>query len=210
MTKEIETIFEELKNEVIWLSIRREVFNQLGKNEKRIELLNRTGSTVFYILQQNLLDNFQLTLTKLITDRGNNKLTIDRLMKSIKRLNVPNLINALENQFSRMRDDCETIKKHRDHAIAHINYLVRMEPNTNPLSAVSYADIENLIDQLCKFMNTIDTFFNRSETLYEMTSLLGDGNELVEWLKRGLRHYELECDHKIHWDDLQKSEYYNV
>jgi len=55
-----------LHTQVLWLHGRWELFNQLyGESPKRMDFLNRTAPTFFALLQGILLNDLQLTLSKL-------------------------------------------------------------------------------------------------------------------------------------------------
>lgn len=59
-------VYEELKNEVTWLHGRWIIYGQLfGKSERRIEMLNDCASAFFFIVQNVLLGEVQVALSKL-------------------------------------------------------------------------------------------------------------------------------------------------
>src|ERR1700757_3279717 len=59
-------VFEELRKEIIWLHARWILYNQLyGKSEKRVDLLNESAGTFFYVVQETFLADVHIALSKL-------------------------------------------------------------------------------------------------------------------------------------------------
>src|SRR5208283_4951754 len=85
----IEGVFEEIRNEVLWLHTKWTIYRQLfGHSEKRIELLNKCAAVAFYTFEEVLFDEIQMSLSKL-TDpagKGNKKtLSFEQLQKQVKK-----------------------------------------------------------------------------------------------------------------------------
>jgi hypothetical protein len=63
---DIYEVYEELKTEVTWIHGRWIVYRQLfAVSEKQIDLLNECASGFFYIIQDVLLGEVQVSLSKL-------------------------------------------------------------------------------------------------------------------------------------------------
>jgi len=59
-------IFAALKTEIVDLHLRWIIYRQLyGTSEEAVDVLNRSGSNVFFLLQQLLLDDCALRISKL-------------------------------------------------------------------------------------------------------------------------------------------------
>jgi len=67
--------------------------------------------------------------------------------------------------------------------------------------------IEDSLKELRYFMNQVEGYYSDSETGYEYFVMTGDGDFLIEVLKRGLRYIELWKDKKIDFMDMQNSKY---
>ena len=66
MNEQCRCLFDTLKHEVIDLHLRWTIYRQLyATSEEKINLLNASGSNVFYLLQFLLLDDCALRLSKL-------------------------------------------------------------------------------------------------------------------------------------------------
>src|SRR5262252_1250852 len=112
-----------LHTQVIWLHGRWELFNQLyGKSPERMDFLNRTAPTFFALLQGILLNDLQLTLSKLADPATTGKrrnLTLETLLEEIKNLPEPQLAAQLTPLLEHYRAASSGTRVRRNKDIAH-------------------------------------------------------------------------------------------
>jgi len=212
--EELEDIFRKVEDQVKYLHARWIIYKQLfGTSKERVNLLNESASTFFGIIQNVLLDDIQLTLSKLAdpaqTKKGEANLSLEAIYKKIKGQKEGELHSKLKKILSNYRKKCEAFKKHRNKRIAHFDFET-IRRKSKSLPGVSRRTIESTLEELRNFMNEINSYYTDSETGYEHSLMLNNGDTLVEVLKRGLRYEELWREGKIDIMDLQKSKYYEV
>ncbi len=84
----IDEVFQELKTEITWLHARWIMYRQLfGQSPQRIALLNDCASTFFYIIQDALLGDVQIALSKLtdpVRTAGHDNLSFGQLQRRVE------------------------------------------------------------------------------------------------------------------------------
>lgn len=204
----IEGIFDAIKREVLWLHAAQTVYRQLfAHSSKRIDLLNKCAPIAFYVFEELLLTEIQMSITRL-TDpartSGRDNLTLDQLHERIRdlgddRLSCQILPILLDLRGVRSTSSepfqpgiCQAIRTHRNKRLAHFDLQTAMQQGAN-LEPVSLDQIEESMALVRKYMNTIEQHYTESDTDYEQ--ILGmsmkDGDALVFFLKDGLDFGEL-------------------
>ena len=96
----IQKLWGTLKAEVIWLHGRWIIYCQLyGKSPERVDILNRSASTFFNIIQKVLLEDVQLSLSKLGDPARSGKrenLTINALVRELESTNEAEVIEKVK------------------------------------------------------------------------------------------------------------------
>ena len=182
-----------LHREVIWLHGRWSMWNQLYfKSELRVEALNKVAPTFFATLQNVLLDDVQLTLSRLAdparTGRREN-VTLETLAAEIERLPEPHLAADLRQDLSAFRSACATIVTRRNRRIAH--YDMSVQRGVEQLPGASISEINEALERLRLLMTRIYRFFMNSHMAYEMFVLHDDANNIVRAVAEALRYREL-------------------
>jgi hypothetical protein len=216
--RELETVFEKIKYQVILLHDRWIIYRQLyGTSKERIELLNESAPEFFWIIQDVLWDEIPLNICRLADpiqsgrDKKSKKnLCLEILCQITKELRQEDLYIDLCNSLSRFRENCETLKKHRNKRIAHLDLKAFLNEKSKYLPGISRAMIEDALKELRFFMNLIDGFYEDSETAYDHCVMTGDGEFLITALKQALRYEELWKAGKIAIVDLQNSRFYKA
>ncbi len=205
-----------LHTEVIWLHGRWELYNQLyGESPERIDFLNRAAPTFFALLQGILLNDVQLTLSKL-ADRatiGNRRnVTLETLLQEIEAVSERELAGQLTPLLARYRTACGDVKTRRNKHIAHFDFATQIAPGGKAaaLPGPSRKEIDTALIALREFMATIFGHFERKHMAYEMFSLHDGANQLLFVLKQGLRYDELVEVRAIDRGDLVRSPYFGV
>ena len=204
-------IFYELRNQITWLHSRWIIYRQLfGHSERRIELLNECASVFFYIIQEVLLGEVLVALSKL-TDparsMNHDNLSLEQLQSRTEAEGKTQLTTILRNLLDRLHGKCQTFRLHRNKRLAHFDLTTAMQSTPNLLPGISREMIEEALKLVREYMNTIEEHYNQSETGYEHFIMSSDGDALVTILKYGLRYDELSRDQRISWEDWNEADW---
>lgn len=204
----IRDIWSAIKSEVIWLHARWIIYRQLyGISPERVDLLNRSASMLFYIFQMTLLNDVQLSLSKLSDPAGSGarrNMTLDMLLQLLKNAGETNIVEQLSSLVADYAISCERLRYRRNKTIAHFDLATMRSVKVAPLEGPSCEEIETALDALRKALNCVEFHYARSQTAYEEIIMEGDGNLLILNLWRGLRYAELVREGVIAHDDLRK------
>lgn len=168
MGAKLGTHFFALYRELVELHVVWQQYRQLfGTDDETIKLLNRTAGLFFKIVQDELWDSVLLGISRM-TDfaatRGNKNLTA---------LSLPPLIEdeALKVEVEKL---CEVAlshakfaREHRNKRIAHQDHGYLTDRELNPLSGVSRALIEDMLDSLRNVLNRVDLHFRDATVRYQ-------------------------------------------
>jgi hypothetical protein len=208
----IEEVFEELKNEINWLHAKWIIYRQLfGHSERRIELLNECASTCFRIMHDSLLGEVQVTISKL-TDPARSKkdenLSLEQLQERIEVQGQADLVITLRNLLDDLQNKCKDIRMRRHKQLAHIDLNTALQINLNPLPGISRQMIEETLEVIREYMNTIERHYKKSETGYQHFLMsFSDGEALISILKYGLRYEELIEDKEMFLKEQGKGQW---
>jgi hypothetical protein len=209
---ELSEIWQFLDSQVVWLHGRWIVYRQIyGTNPKRIDLINEAAPTFFWMIEQTLMNDVQLTLVKLADPSetcGRENLTLETLVIEVEKVTSDGLPNALRQSLIVFRQCCEKIKRRRHKDIAHFDLSVQLGNKAEVLPGPSRQEIELALLELRKFMNLFLTFFQNTQKAYEKFSLQTDGNTLLFRLKESLRYEQLQLLGTIPQEDIVQSKYH--
>jgi hypothetical protein len=200
-----------LHGEVVWLHGRWTMYRQLyGTSARRIETLNQLAPTFFGTLQGILLDEVQLTLSRLAdpaaTGRRRN-LTLETLTQEIDSLPIPELASELSARLNQYRAKCEGIIERRNKRIAHYDLDTQSAASTEALSGVSRQEVEEALAELREFMRTVYQFFEQSYMAYEHFAMHDDANSVLRIACEALRYRELVDRGEMDYADFAASQY---
>lgn len=208
----ISEIFEELKIEVTWLHARWIMYRQLFAHApKRIDLLNECASTFFYTIQDVLIGDVQIALSKLTDparNRANENLSLEQLQERVEKQGEPSLQDVLRQILDELKQKCAPFRTWRNKRLAHLDLTTAMKSMPNPLPGVSRKMVEEALEIVRKYLNAIQIHYDKSETGYEhfiMTTT--DGEALISMLKYGLRYEQLIQERKITLNDWEESDW---
>jgi hypothetical protein len=209
MPVELRPLWTPIYEEVVWLHARWKIYRQLfGKSTERIDLLNRSASFLFNVVQTVLLDDVQLTLCKLgdpAKTMGKKNMTLELMLDQVVAVSDKAFGAVLEANLADFREKCKLFKRRRNKRIAHYDFNTLVKRRASPLPVPSREEIGKALLALQEFMNNIEARFTDSTTAYAHFGSQGvDGDALIELLKEGLRYEQLMQDGAIEWDDLQK------
>ena len=203
-------IYDLLKTEVTWMHGRWKVYRQLfGTSEQRVQLLNAAASNFFYFVQDVLIDDVQVTLSK-ITDpprsRQYENLSLTLLQERIDEVAEPEFAQELSQILMEAKSACEPFRMRRNKKLAHLD-LETARAIENPLPGISREMVEKALLQVRTYLNRIEQYYNDAEFGYEHFLLKSDGDQLIAVLKDGLRYEELVQERVIDLHDWRKGKW---
>jgi hypothetical protein len=210
----LQPLWDALTPEVTWLHGRWIIYRQLfGTSSERIDMLNEAAGTFFYVIQGVLLDEVQLTISKLgdpATTAVRQNLTLAALRQALSATEHLGLCARLDPLLQIFNDRCARIRHRRNKRIAHFDRDTLLKARSAPIEGASRKEIEEALQALRDFLNEIELHLTDSTTGYEHFILHDDGEALVAMIKRGLRYEELARSQRIAWSDLMESPYFRV
>ena len=204
---EIEDVYEELKTEITWIHGRWIIYRQLfAESPKRIDLLNECASAFFYIVQDVLLGEVQVALSKLTDPATSGKfhnLSLEQLQARLTEYGEAELAAQTRQFLDQLHTKCDPFRIWRNKRLAHLDLTTAMKSQPDPLPGISREMIEDALELGREFMNSIERFYHDSEMGYEHFLMTSDGEALVAVLRSGMRYEELLKENKeliLDWD----------
>jgi hypothetical protein len=157
MSPSLDDVFGAVNQQVTQLSHRWNIFRQLfDSGPESIELLNRSGSIVFGLLQRLLIDDAILTISRLTDPAGSNdrqNASVPTLLKRSSDILSAAVRDEFEHDAARIHRAVDNVRVHRNKAIAHADLHHAL--NASALPPLTYDEIESAIKELCKLMTDI-------------------------------------------------------
>lgn len=204
----IQELWAELSADVVWLHGRWIIYRQLfGTNKERVDLLNESAGTVTGILQNLLLHDVQLALSKIGDSAGTGKktnLTLRRLQTDLNAAGEISVAVELEPLLKDFEDSCEKLRHRRNKWLAHSDLATKLAARATELIGPSRTEIETALTALRAVMNHVELHYTESQTAYEHFVMNEDGEHLLLTLARARRYRELVSDGTIPKDDLRR------
>ena len=205
----IHDLWATLQREVVWLHGRWIIYRQLyGTSPERIDILNRSASTFFNVLQENLLREVQLSLSKLGDPAGSGtrtNLTLEALVEQLANAGEITVVAKLRPLVATFDGACAKLRHRRNKWIAHFDLKTMIDSKVSPLEGPSRREIEAALAALREAMNCVQLFYTGSQMAYEHFSINNDGEHLLSVLKQGLRYRQLVIERVVPHDDLRKN-----
>jgi AbiU2 len=204
----VQELWAELSTEVTWLHGRWIIYRQLfGTNKERVDLLNESAGMVSWILQDLLLKDVQLSISRLAdrAGKGNRRnLSLRRLQADLCAVGEVALANSLESLLTRFEVSCSQILDRRNKWIAHSDLETMLAARAVPLSGPSRAEIEAALAALRQALDCVGIHYTGSTIAYEHFVMRSDGADLLMEIGRAKRYRLLVADGTIPRDDLRR------
>jgi DNA-directed RNA polymerase subunit L len=209
----IRSDFKVLHEEMVWLHGNWKLFGQLFREgESRRELLHETAGTFFAQVNKIMIDDVILTVSKLLDPlrtAGNENLVLERLITGLDD-DHETLREDLQDQLSDLKQVCEPLDTYRNKHLAHLDRDVELGDADPP--SVLVETIDEALDRVSSFMNTVQGHFEGAKTAYDGFLMTHDADSLVATLKRGYEYAEAEHDdnppdRRVLWQRLQESKF---
>ena len=203
----VHDLWSALEAEVVWLHGRWIIYRQLyGTSSERIQLLNESAGTFFNVLNQTLLHDVQLSLSKLGDPAGTGartNMTLAALVEAFKNCSENEIVAKVEPLLAAFNASCSKIRHRRNKWIAHFDRTTMLGSKVNPRQGPSRNEIEVALEALRNFMNCVQLHYLESQTMYSDFVMDSDGEHLIFALKRAVRYKQLVKDKIIPHDDLR-------
>lgn len=186
-------LFHALHDEFAWLQMKWQEYRKLfAHTRERVELLNQTARTFFWILQDVLWKDVLLHLARLVdassTGRKTN-LTIQALPASIA---DPTLAADVERLVGEAVARCDFAKDWRNRSLAHNDLNLRLDRATQPLEGVSREHVETALKAVADVLNRIELHYFKVATDFSRVVLTDDAESLVFHLGVAVKAEERE------------------
>jgi hypothetical protein len=197
-----------LYNETVAVHAYWKLFNQLfDGSQDQLELLNRSAGFCFFVIQDALATDIQLTLSKLsdaAESNGKTNATAEHLVDEIQSLRTDAPVDGLRGMLHSFIDACKPIRATRNKMIAHLDRATALQ--TGQLKGVpntTVAQVNEALRALRNFMNAAAEYLGEVSTAYEHFITRGEGgDDLIALLRMAERYQVLQQEEKIPWDDL--------
>ena len=192
-TPEAIDVFERLRQHLASVHFNWRTYRQLfATNAKRIDLLNDSAPSFFWLLHRTLLDAVVLGVCHL-TDKNDRTLRLRRLHAALR----PSLSAEQESTVRRQIEDVEAattaLMTHRNKRLAHTEYLVKPDDVLPPLSQEM---IESVLQLSRDLMHLVQGWLDRGETDYGVIAP-GDAESLIGCLEDAALLHELQNDYYV-------------
>jgi len=186
------------------------LFNQLfGGSQDQRDLLNRSAGFCFYVIQDALATDIQLTLSKLsdpAESLGKANATAEHLWNEIRSLLTPASVDGLHCLLQSFIQACKPIRAARNKMIAHLDRATALQTGqVTVVPSTTVAQVHEAHRALRSFMNAAAEYLGEAPTAYELFITRGEGgDDLVSLLRMAERYQILQKEEKIPWDDLPR------
>jgi len=188
--KKLGQLYYDLLIELILLHEKWKQYCELfGKDQQRIDLLNKVAPLFFWYLQHTLFDDIQLHLARLTdppqTGSGKNRqenLTMRRLPQLI---DDPKFKREVEKLLEEVEQKCEFARKWRNKRLAHLDANTRANPQLLPPR--TRKKVEDALEAMRHLMNSVAKHYGTAEIVYEVSDVGGAASlvyKLEKWLQQ--------------------------
>ncbi len=193
---EARALFEALRREVEQLHAYIVLYEQLYTTAASVEVLRRHAAAAFGNIQRALATAIELAICRLTDEAssvGRQNLSLARLAETLPTDEHSNLADELRAETVRLREKLEpTIRLLRNKVRAHNDYESKLGMRKDPLPTLDWATVREAARQIAELMNRAQPVVlgDDSTTGYDLTVLAGDGNDLLNALRRAGEHYD--------------------
>ncbi|WP_343652297.1 hypothetical protein [Stenotrophomonas sp.] len=168
MGQELGASFYELYRKLVELHVVWQQYRQLfGGDPDTVHMLNRASGLFFKIVQDELWDSVLLGVSRMTDPPTTGK------KKNLTIQSLPELISdaVLQGDVRILCDKAlaaaEFAREHRNKRIAHQDHDYLSNRNSDPLSGISRAAVEEMLASLRAVLNRLDLHFRDNTVMYE-------------------------------------------
>lgn len=200
LLEEIADQFEAAKQQLITASAKWQLVEQLfAKSQGRSDFLRRTGSGFFALVRDSVVTDVMISLGRLLEKphlKGNDNLTLERLMTSVSELGTEELVPKLAYHLQNAKAAYEATRLYRNKRLAHNDLKTILEQEAMPLPPATVGEIRTTLREAGEFLNIIDLHYRRSTTTFGYVMIEGDADGIVGLIRDGLRLREGNLNRK--------------
>lgn len=175
-------VYYKLYNEVVWVHVVWLEVLKLFGSKQNIDILNKYGSFIFKIIEDSLIDQILLHISRL-TDpsksRGNKNLSLKCLLDYVDSRIDKDILGKLINSAIKAS---QFARRHRNKRLAHKD-LDLMLSKSKQLEPYDREDIENALNEIRSVMNYIENGYRNHTVMFENFIADEDSLDLIEALK---------------------------
>jgi hypothetical protein len=184
---EAKTLYESIRQDLIRIHANwRQYVLLFAESDESYEIMNGTAPGFFRLLQDMLVDNAVISLSRLTDPSSYN--SIARLIKLIKNQVNHEYHSSLEKDLSSLELICADIREHRHKRVAHRVRKAKqpdLQEQPQRLPPLTRQKIENAMDSMSKLMNKVLGYFESVEQIY-VPAIPGEADALLFYLDKGL------------------------
>ena len=173
----LDTARNRLWDEVVHLHDVWEQYRKLyGHSEGRVRLLNASARGFFARLQQFMVRDVLLSISRL-TDpprsRGKPNLVLSVLLEDPRLANRPDLTEELTAEINEAKRLAQPIRQHRNRYIAHLDHATAIGAPDDPLPPVPGSSIDDLIARIETVCHRYRSELDGVDSSFELSTLGG-------------------------------------
>jgi hypothetical protein len=187
MESEVRKLFWSLHKEVLYLFYRWKIYRQLfDSGADNLKLLNQSGSNVFALLHNLIMDDVFLTLCRLtdpVKTNGKTNLSLRYFLGKASTLLTDELRKDLKRKFTRLDKLTNSVRDHRKRRIAHLD--LRYASEIEALPPVMHRDLDDSLKLLNSVMRDLHVALFNADTNYQKPAIAYgcDGDYLLRVLR---------------------------
>lgn len=189
--------FENLWNQVVNLHQKWQFYLDVFDNRVAAEVINDRLPGSFSIIEECVRNDMIITLYRLAdvaevfkgkkNERRN--LTLRSLLDQVA-VHRPAAVADLTKQLNDLDTNLEAIEEHRNKNVGHNDRDIALGTRATTLPKLERKHIEDSAKMAGAFLNCVAEHFGVAPTRFDVSNPIGDGEELIELVRRGWQHEE--------------------
>jgi hypothetical protein len=155
-------------------------------------LLNGLAPAAFQLIEESLRVDMTMAVCRLSDPAQSlnkkDNLSMETLVQRMA--HVPGL-HTLWQQF---QDECKPVRPHRHKRWGQTDFKTALNPKDNPLPGIGRTQIDRILQLAAAILNTVYCSVVDGE-LWFRSRPIGNGRDLVHWLKVAAQHLAEETEH---------------
>lgn len=155
----------------------------------RVALLKETAPAFFLIVRRALQDAMVLRIARL-TDPAKQgafeNISLAALFTAVQSRTDPRTATSLASILVELKNMSKPVRTRRNRVVAHLDKPTILLQATEPLPGVSREQFEQILEQMCSFLNRIEVAFGIAESHFGHVVMHGDVTALVFHLEQAL------------------------